>query len=70
MEVKPLNFKATKKPDMSGVVFVVEAGKELDIQSFSDWAGLFWRNIDQEHVKSAQDAAAQLNPGEYLELSL
>ena len=61
-----LNFKTVTNPDFSGFMFFVESGKLFDADDYAEAYNLNRSDIDAQDVHSAQDAAAQLNDGEWL----
>lgn len=52
--------------DFGGFVFHVEAGGEFDADDYAAAYNLNRHEIDPDAIHAAQDAAAQLNPGEWL----
>ena len=64
-----LNFKATTTPDFSGFLFYVEEGRFFDVDDYAEAYGINSDDIDQQDIHNAQDAAGQLHPGEWLEVS-
>ena len=64
-----LSFSETSSPDFSGFRFFVEEGRPFDAADFAEAYGLNVNEIDAQSIKSAQDAAAQLNPGNWLEVT-
>ena len=64
-----LTFKATTTPDFSGSSFHVEAGRFFDVEDYAQENGIHSDDIDQQDIHNAQDAAGQLFPGEWLEVS-
>jgi len=67
--MKKLEITKTKTPDFSGFKFYVEAGREFDLFDYVSAYGLDQYDIDPDDIHSAQDAAAQLMDGEWLEIS-
>ena len=64
-----LNFNATTTPDFSVPSFYVEAGCFFDVDAYAGVYGINSDDIDQQDIHNAQDAAGQLFPGEWLEVS-
>ena len=64
-----LNFKATTTPNFSVPSFYVEAGCFFDVNAYAGVYGINSDDIDVLSIHSAQDAAWQLHPGEWLEVS-
>jgi len=64
-----LTFSTTTTPDFGGFRFYVEAGSVFDAGDFAEAYSLNRSDIDPQDIHSAQDAAAQLNPGEWLEVT-
>ena len=64
-----LNFKATTTPDFSGFLFYVEEGRFFDVDDYAEAYGINSDDIDPQDIHNAQDAAGQLLPVEWLEVS-
>ena len=64
-----LNFNATTTPDFSGFLFYVEEGRFFDVDDYAEAYGINSDDIDQQDIRSAQDAAGKLYSGEWLEMS-
>lgn len=64
-----LSFSETSAPDFGGFRFFVEEGSAFDVTDFAEAYSLNVNEIDAQSIKSAQDAAAQLNPGNWLEVT-
>jgi hypothetical protein len=64
-----LSFKTVTAPDFSGLNFYVEAGKAFDADDYADAYSINRSDIDAQDIHSAQNAAAQLNDGEWLEVT-
>ena len=64
-----LNFKATTTPDFSGFLFYVEEGRFFEVDDYAEAYGINSDAIDPQDIHNAQDAAGQLYPGEWLEVS-
>ena len=64
-----LNFNATTTPDFSGFSFYVEEGRFFDAEDYAEAYGINSDDIDQQDIHNAQDAAGQLYPDEWLEVS-
>ena len=64
-----LNFETTTTPDFSGFLFYVEAGSRFDVNDYAEAYGINSNDIDVLSIHSVQDAAWQLHPGEWLEVS-
>lgn len=64
-----LENTVTATPDFSGWRFFVEAGQEFDADVYADAYRINRFDIDDQDIKAAQDAAAGLNPGEWLEVT-
>ncbi len=64
-----LNFKATTTPDFSGFLFYVEEGRFFEVDDYAEAYGINSDDIDPKDIHNAQDAAGQLFPGEWLEVS-
>lgn len=64
-----LSFKTVTAPDFGGFRFYVEAGGAFDADAYADAYGLNRADIDAQGIHSAQDAAARLNDGEWLEVT-
>ena len=64
-----LNFKATTTPDFSGFLFYVEEGRFFEVGDYAEAYGINSDAIDPQDIHNAQDAAGQLYPGEWLEVS-
>lgn len=64
-----LATKVTKTPDFDGFAFFVQAGEVFDADAYAEAYNLNVSEIDAQDIKSAQNAAAQLNIGEWLEVS-
>ena len=64
-----VQYKVTATPDFGGFSFYVEEGRSFEITDYCDAYGLNRHDFDEESVKAAQNAAAQLNPGQWLEIS-
>lgn len=65
-----LTVQITITPDFSGFKFYVQAGKVFDADDFADAYKLNRADLDVDDVHAAQDAAAQLNDGQWLEVSV
>lgn len=65
-----LTFKTVKNPDFfnPGGEFYVEAEQLFDADDYAEAYGLNRYEIDPQDIHSAQDAAARLNPGEWLQV--
>lgn len=64
-----LNFTVTTTPDFGGFRFFVEAGRLFDADDYANAYDLNRSDIDAQDIHSVQDAAARLNPGEWLEVT-
>jgi hypothetical protein len=64
-----LSFNETSAPDFGGFRFYVEEGSVFDAADFAEAYGLSINEIDAQDIKSVQNAAAQLNPGNWLEVT-
>ena len=66
MDTINLTFTVTKTPDLGAWKFYVEAGKVFDADAYAEAYNLNRADLDAQDVHAAQDAAAQLNDGEWL----
>lgn len=66
MSTHTLNCETTRNPDFGGGLFYVEDGLLFDADDYAQHAKINRHDIDAQSVHSVQDAAAQLNPGEWL----
>ena len=64
-----LSFKPVTSPDLGGFKFYVEACSAFDADAYAEAYGLNRADIDAQDIHSAQDAAARLNDGEWLEVA-
>lgn len=64
-----LDFNTTATPDFGGFKFYVEEGRLFDADDYAEAYGLNRSDIAAQDIHSAQDAAARLNPGEWLEVT-
>ena len=64
-----LSFEATTSPDFGGFRFYVEEGRLFDADDYADAYKLNRSDINAQDIRSAQDAAGRLNPGEWLEIT-
>jgi hypothetical protein len=64
-----LACKIVATPDFSGFKFFVESGKFFDADDYAEAYGLNRSDIDAQDIQSAQDAAGQLNAGQWLEVT-
>ena len=64
-----LRFKTVTEPDFGGFTFYVEACSAFDADAYAEAYGLNRADIDAQDIHSAQDAAARLNDGEWLEVT-
>jgi len=56
-------------PDFAGWNFYVEAGRAFDADDYAAAYNLNRHEIDPASIHAAQDAAARLKPGEWIEVS-
>ena len=64
-----LTFNATTTPDFSGFSFYVEAGRFFDVDDYAEAYGINSDDIDVLSIHNVQDAAVQLQHGEWLEVT-
>lgn len=64
-----LSTSVTTDPDFGGFRFFVEAGQSFDAADYVDVYNLNLADLDADDVHAAQEKAAQLNAGEWLEIS-
>jgi len=68
MEITLTN-RITTIPDFNGFKFFVEEGEFFYPSDYAEAYGIDIEDLNQQAVKAAQNAAARLNPGEWLEIS-
>ena len=66
MNVINLTFKTVTNPDFGGLAFFVESGQLFDADDFAEHNRINLYDIDAQDIHAAQDAAARLNDGEWL----
>ena len=68
MKTVKLNFKFVANPDFAGLMFFVASGKLFDADDYADAYSLNRSDIDAQDIHSVQNAAGQLNDGEWLQV--
>jgi len=66
MKAINLTTKIVNDPDLSGFMFYVEPGKLFDADNYAETYNLNRSDLDAQDVHSVQNAAGQLNDGEWL----
>jgi len=61
-----LTTKIVNDPDLAGFMFYVESGKLFDADDYAETYNLNRSDLDAQDVHSAQNAAGQLNDGDWL----
>ena len=64
-----LHYTVTTAPDLTGLLFFVEAGRTFDADDYADAYKINRSDIDADSISAAQDAAGHLSPGEWLEVT-
>jgi len=64
-----LSTTVTSDPDFGAFRFYVGAGDAFDASTYAEAYSLNITDLDADDVHAAQDKAAQLNDGEWLEVS-
>lgn len=69
--MQSIYFSSTKteNPDLWGFRFYVEYGETFDVSDYLEAYNLDPADVDHTSAKGCQDAAARLNPGEWLEVT-
>ncbi len=64
-----LEFCIVTELDLSGLYFYVKEGELFDVSDYADAYRINPCDVDAQDVRSAEDAAGRLNPGEWLQVS-